>query len=146
MSGGQFGGFDPELTIDKAHTLPYSWYIDRDVFEAEKRRIFETSWIAVGRTGEVADPGDYITGRIVDNPYVVVRGDDGVLRAFHNVCRHHAAEVAQESGSCRELVCPYHGWTYRLDGSLRRCPRIGKVPDFDPANFGLAPISVGTFI
>jgi choline monooxygenase len=145
MPRGEIRRFDPELPIEKAHTPPYTWYTDPKIFDEEKHQIFEKSWLAVGRADQVDDVGNYFTGQVAGNPYVVVRGDDGELRAFHNVCRHHAAEVAQECGSCRELVCPYHGWTYRLDGSLRRAPRMGKMSNFDPKRYGLTPISVGTW-
>ena len=119
----EFRRFNPELPIERAHTPPGTWYTDPLVFDEERHRVFEKSWIVVGRAGQVVHPGDYFTGQITGNPYVVTRGDDGELRAFHNVCRHHAAEVAQECGNCAELVCRYHGWTYRLDGSLKRAPR-----------------------
>ena len=145
MARRELRRFDPSLPIEKSHTPPYTWYTDAEIFEDEKHEIFEKSWIAVGRRDQLEKPGDYFTGDLVDNPYVVVRGDDGVLRAFHNVCRHHAAIVAQECGSCRELVCPYHGWTYRLDGSLKKAPRMGKMEGFDPARYGLMPIAVTTW-
>jgi len=145
MPLGEIRQFDTRLPIERAHTPPRAWYTDPDILEAERRYLFETSWIAVGRTDQVQNPGDYFTGQLVDNPYVVVRGEDTRLRAFHNVCRHHGAEVAQECGHCHELVCPYHGWTYRLDGGLRRAPRMGRMLDFDPERYSLAPISVETW-
>lgn len=141
----EFRRFNPELPIERAHTPPGTWYTDPLVFDEERHRVFEKSWIVVGRAGQVVHPGDYFTGQITGNPYVVTRGDDGELRAFHNVCRHHAAEVAQECGNCAELVCRYHGWTYRLDGSLKRAPRMGRMLDFEPARYGLPPVAVATW-
>lgn len=134
--------FDPTVPVESAATPPAAWYTDPHVYDAEKARVFEKSWIAVGRTDQVATPGAYFTGDVVGNPYVVLRDDAGELRALHNVCRHHAAVVAQECGRTAELVCPYHGWSYRLDGSLKRAPQMGKMEDFDAAKLSLPPISV----
>ncbi|PQO40417.1 Rieske (2Fe-2S) protein [Bremerella cremea] len=123
--------FDPTIPIESAPTPPSSWYTDPGVFAAEKRQVFEKAWIAVGRSDQLSTPGSYFTGNLVGNPYLVLRDEAGDLRAMHNVCRHHAAVVAQESGRACELVCPYHGWTYHLNGRLKRAPRMGKMSDFN---------------
>lgn len=141
--------FDPMIPLESAHTPPYTWYTDQEMLDCEQLQVFEKSWIPVGRSDQVDKPGKYFTGSILGSPYVIVRGDDGVLRAFHNVCRHHAAEVAQGCGRICELVCPYHGWTYKLDGELRKTPHLGKICNFDVDRNGLRPISVqewGPFI
>jgi choline monooxygenase len=137
--------FDPSIPVEAAATPPALWYTDPRVLELERRNVFEKAWVAVGRVDQVAEAGSYFTGSVVGNPFVVLRDEAGKLRAFHNVCRHHAAVVAQECGKARELVCPYHGWTYRLDGSLRTAPRMGRMEGFDPKEFGLPPISVATW-
>lgn len=137
--------FDPRLPIEQASTPPYTWYTDPEIFSYEKNDIFEQGWMAVGRLDQVSKPGDYFTGEIVGNPYVVVRGEDGVLRAFHNVCRHKAAAVAESCGSCSELVCPYHGWSYRLDGSLQKAPHMGEMKNFDVKQYGLKQMAVETW-
>ena len=134
--------FDPSLPVEAATTPPAWWYTDPRMHDSELREVFQRSWIAVGRTDQVSEPGAYFTGVLAENPYVVLCDEAGELRAFHNVCRHHAAVVAQECGKARELVCPYHGWTYRLDGSLRSAPRMGRLEGFNPKAFGLPPISV----
>lgn len=134
--------FDPTIPIESAPTPPSSWYTDPVVFAAEKRQVFEKAWIAVGRSDQLSTPGSYFTGNLVGNPYLVLRDEAGDLRAMHNVCRHHAAVVAQESGRTCELVCPYHGWTYHLNGRLKRAPRMGKMSDFNVQDFSLPPISV----
>ncbi len=118
--------FDPTIPIEAAPTPPKSWYTDPAVFAAEKRNVFEKAWIAVGRRDQLASPGSYFTGNLVGNPYLLLRDDNGQLRAMHNVCRHHAAIVAQECGRATELVCPYHGWTYHLDGRLKRALANGQ--------------------
>lgn len=145
MSKRELRRFDPTAPLEQAHTPPYSWYMDAEMLEYEKNGIFEKSWLCVGRSDQVLKPGDYFTGDILGNPYVVVRDEHGVLRAFHNVCRHHAAEVASEHGNCAELVCPYHGWAYKLDGSIKKMPHMGKVCNFDVSRNGLKPISVDTW-
>jgi choline monooxygenase len=90
----------------------------------------------VARTDQLATPGDYASGDCAGEPWVVVRDGDR-LRAFHNVCRHHAACVASGNGNTDRLVCPYHGWTYHLDGRLARAPRLGPIQDFSRDDFGL---------
>ena len=134
--------FDPALPIERAWTPPASWYARPEFLELERERVFRRSWQAVGRLDQVARPGDYFAGMLVDDPYVVLRDQDGTLRAFHNVCRHHAAQVCQGEGSLAELVCPYHGWTYRLDGELTKAPRLGKNELFTREGFSLKPAAV----
>jgi choline monooxygenase len=134
--------FDPTLPIESAWTPPASWYTRPEFLDLERERLFRRTWQAVGRVDQVPNPGDYFTGCLVDDPYVVLRDQDGTLRAFHNVCRHHAAEVCSGVGNLTELVCPYHGWTYRLDGGLTRAPRLGKSAVFDRKLFSLKPAAV----
>src|SRR5690349_3484351 len=112
-------------------TLPFRWYVDAAVFAAEKENIFHRSWQYVGNTGQVSRAGDFFTATLGDKPCVVARGDDGVLRAFANVCRHRGSEVVLEcSGNRRTLQCHYHGWTYDLDGKLRSAPRSKEQTSF----------------
>lgn len=134
--------FDPSLPIESAWTPPASWYLSPAILEHERARVFLNSWQAVGRVDQVSRPGDYFTGCLLDLPYVVLRDQDGTLRAFHNVCRHHAAEVCAGDGNLKELSCPYHGWTYRLDGRLTRAPRLGRNDVFDRDRFSLKPAAV----
>src|SRR5690606_37129987 len=135
-------GFDPSVPIARAATPPASWYVDPAHFEAERRGTFARHWLVAALAHEVAGPGDFVASELLDEPVVVVRGHDGVLRAFHNVCRHHAAPVARGAGCARALVCGYHGWTYRLDGSLRAAPRTHGIEGFDRAAMGLVPLPV----
>ncbi|MBI3925148.1 MAG: aromatic ring-hydroxylating dioxygenase subunit alpha [Armatimonadetes bacterium] len=137
--------FDPEVPIEEAVTPPSSWYIGPGFLEVERQTVFRRSWQAVGRLDQVPGNGDYFTGQFMGEPYVVVRDHGGVLRAFYNVCRHHAAGVAQETGSLEEFVCPYHSWTYRLDGRLKRAPRMGGVRCFDREEFNLIPLAVDSW-
>jgi len=126
-------------------TLPYSWYTDADVFARERERMFEHSWLYAGHLGQLAEPGSYFTLRAGEVPLVVVRDREGELNAFVNVCRHRGSEVMAGSGSCTTLQCPYHAWTYGLDGALRAAPRAEADPDFDREPLGLRAGQVGTW-
>lgn len=131
--------------LEEGWTLPASWYSDPDVFALERDRIFATTWQYAGPLGSVADRGCYFSAQVGHVPVAVVRGSDGELRGFVNVCRHRGHLVVSGEG-CREtLQCPYHAWTYDLDGSLRRAPRSEREPGFDPSGFSLLPVSVGTW-
>jgi choline monooxygenase len=136
--------FDDTAPLDRAWTIPGDWYTDPRVAELERRTVFSRSWQLVGRTAQVAEPGQYLTGEVAGEPIVVVRGNDGVLRGFFNVCRHHAAAVmTAPCGKADRLRCPYHGWTYDLEGKLRGVPEFDGVRDFDRP--GLAPLAVATW-
>ena len=132
----------PELPLEEGWTLPASWYADPAVLRLEQERVFDRSWQYAARAGQVAEPGCFVATRAGHVPVVLVRGRDGALRGFVNVCRHRGHLVAAGEG-CREtLQCPYHAWTYDLDGSLRRAPRAEREPGFDPAGFSLLPVAV----
>jgi choline monooxygenase len=136
--------FDDTAPLDRAWTIPGDWYTDPRIAELERRTVFSRSWQLVGRTAQVAEPGQYLTGEVAGEPIVVVRGNDGVLRGFFNVCRHHAAAVmTAPCGKADRLRCPYHGWTYDLEGKLRGVPEFDGVRDFDRP--GLAPLAVATW-
>src|SRR5262249_42394437 len=123
-------------------TLPYAWYADEDVFRLEQERIFEPAWHYAGHLGEAAEPGHYFTTRAGRVPLVIVRGRDGGLGCFVNVCRPRGFEVAQGCGRRETLQCAYHAWTYDLDGSLRAAPRSDREPEFPREELGLKPASV----
>ncbi|MCH7548042.1 MAG: aromatic ring-hydroxylating dioxygenase subunit alpha [Candidatus Krumholzibacteriota bacterium] len=145
----QLNSFNPDLPIEDAWLPPSSWYTESAFHGIERNTVFRNNWLIAAREDQLRNPGDYVAGAVANEPYVVVRGEDGDLRAFYNVCRHHAAAVMVGQGNADELVCPYHGWTYGLDGSLRRAPELGGVRDFDRDCFGLMPMKVtqwGTFV
>jgi choline monooxygenase len=143
---GHAGPFDPDLPLERAHTIPSSWYYDRDIYAAECRLLFGATWQAVGRIDQVADPGCYFTTYLAAEPILVVRGEDGVLRAFYNVCRHRAACVMPEAeGRVSRLRCRYHGWTYDLAGRLRGTPEFDGVADFNRDANGLVPVAVAVW-
>ncbi|HEY6400855.1 MAG TPA: aromatic ring-hydroxylating dioxygenase subunit alpha [Blastocatellia bacterium] len=132
---------DPDAPLAEAWTIPAAWYVDQRIMELERRTVFSRSWQLVGRADQLRKPGQYITWELAGEPLLVVRGDDQVLRGFFNVCRHHAAAVMTSAeGEARNLRCPYHGWTYSLEGELRGTPDFIGVCDFDRAVNGLSPV------
>ncbi len=137
MAGG-----GPTTATRRASTLPASWYRDEAVYQTERREVFGREWLAFARADQVATAGSYVAQVLAGYPLVVVRDDTGVLRGFHNVCRHRAGPLVDDgNGTCRGgLVCRYHGWTYRLDGSLLRARDFGSDADLDPASCGLWPV------
>jgi carnitine monooxygenase subunit len=129
----------------EGETLPASWYSDPQLARHEQERIFRRAWQYAGPAEHVAEPGSFFTARAGLTPTVVVRDRDGKLRAFVNVCRHRGHEVAQGCGRRETLQCPYHAWTYDLDGSLRAAPRSDHEPGFQFADFALRPVLVETW-
>ena len=111
------------------------------MLELERDRIFGRTWQLVAHWDDLSRPGDFVPVTVLDEPVVITHGHDGVLRAFYNVCRHRAGQVALTRGNRRALQCQYHGWTYSLDGSLRTAPEMEDTEDFDPTCFGLRPVA-----
>jgi choline monooxygenase len=120
------------------------WYRSPLVLEAEQERLFARSWAIVGTEEDLAVPGQYLTSTVAGVPIAVIRGDDGVLRAFHNLCRHRGIPVVAGAGKLgRFLTCPYHQWSYRRDGSLASVPQLEtEFPGLDLATLPLRPAAV----
>ena len=131
--------------LAQGYTLPARWYSDEEIFRLEQERIFQRFWQYVGRKDQVANPGDYFACHAGAVPVAVVRDRGGELRAFVNVCRHRAHEVVKGEGNRTTLQCPYHAWTYGLDGALRNAPRANREPDFDKSELSLHPVQVDTW-
>ena len=123
-------------------TLPGRSYTDPDIFAAEQEHIFEAQWIAAARAADLAAPGSFRTVSVGRESVVLLRGRDGALRAFLNVCRHRGARLCTATSGLvkRSLQCPYHAWTYGLDGSLVAAPNLTKMADIDRTEYGLAPV------
>ena len=136
---------DLRSQLERGLTLPASWYSDPAVLRLEQEHIFKRSWQYVGVAGDVAEPGQFFTCRAGDVPIVVLRDREGELRAFVNVCRHRGHEVAKGCGRRETLQCPYHAWTYDLDGSLRSAPRSDREPGFEAGEWSLLPALVDTW-
>jgi Rieske 2Fe-2S family protein len=124
--------------------LPAAAYVDTDVLEWERRHVFAAAWVCCGRSSELAAPGTRRAVAVGDDAVLLVRGDDGVLRGFFNVCRHRAHELSPcgASSTQRSIHCPYHGWRYGLDGSLLSTPRYDAPNGFDRAVHGLVSVAV----
>jgi phenylpropionate dioxygenase-like ring-hydroxylating dioxygenase large terminal subunit len=138
--------YDDRAPLAEASTIPSPWYVDPRIATLENRNVFSKTWQVIGRTHQVEKPGDFLTFTVAGEPIVAVRGNDGTLRAFYNVCRHHAAAVVTEPcGHAQILHCPYHGWNYGLDGSLKGMPEFEGVKNFERAASGLVPVKVATW-
>jgi choline monooxygenase len=138
--------YNDAAPLAEAYTIPAPWYLDPAIERLEQQRVFGANWQAIGRIDQVTQPGDYFTAEFAGEPILAVRGADGQLRAFYNVCRHHAAQVATAPcGRTQSFRCPYHGWNYGLDGSLKGMPEFAGVCNFDRADNGLAPVAVDTW-
>jgi nitrite reductase/ring-hydroxylating ferredoxin subunit len=125
-------------------TLPYGWYTDPEILRREQERIFRTAWQYVGHAGQLAQPGSF-AAQVGRTPVVVTLDRDGELRGFVNVCRHRGFTIAEGEQRRETLQCPYHAWTYGLDGSLRAAPRSEEEPEFPQDELGLVPVAVDTW-
>jgi glycine betaine catabolism A len=125
-------------------TLPGDHYTDPTIFALEQSRIFERHWFAAARAGELDAPGRFRTVQVGRESVLIVRGRDNQLRAFFNVCRHRGAKlcVEEEGEARRNLQCPYHAWTYGLDGKLVAAPNLTKMPDVDRVEYGLVNVHI----
>jgi len=138
--------YNPANPLEKAWTIPAPWYFDERLAQLERESVFAANWQVAGHMDQVREPGQFFTMDVNNEPLVVVRGDDGKLRAFYNVCRHHAAAVVPETQGCvKNFRCPYHGWTYGNDGSLKGMVEFEGVCNFDRADNGLMPVRVDTW-
>lgn len=124
--------------------LPGWTYHSKALFELERREIFLTHWQVAGHVSDLPAPGDWITFDLLGERALVIRGRDGRVRAFHNLCRHRGARLADgASGHCKSaMVCPFHGWVYNLDGSLRGAAKPESFGDMDRSAFGLKPVEM----
>lgn len=137
-------GFGPIPT--QSMTLPSEYYYRQDIFEREKEEIWFKNWIFLGNRADVARPNRYITGTIVDQPVFAIRTKEGELKAYYNACQHRGHLLLEKEKGSRPLVtCPFHAWTYNLDGTLRSAPNAENIPGFDYADFQLSEIRVEEF-
>ncbi len=137
---GRFSS-DPE----RSYSLPGRFYTDPEIFALEKEKVFFRTWQYVGPAELLAKPGDYLTYRLLDQNIVIIRGADGGLRAFYNVCQHRAHKLLEGSGHVKVITCPYHAWSYDLDGGLRTARGTEKVAGFEPSEICLKPVRVEEF-
>jgi choline monooxygenase len=133
------------MSVIGARTMPWSWYTDPAVLQLERERIFRRFWQYAGRADEVAEPGSFAPTRAGDVPVLLVRDRDGTLRAFVNVCRHRGSIVCDAPGRRATIQCPYHAWTYGLDGRLVSAPRSEREGGIETEELGLVPLLIETW-
>jgi glycine betaine catabolism A len=124
---------------DGAMTLPASWYTQPEVFARETERIFTREWLCVGREESVAEPGDFFAVELFGESLIVTRDHAGTVHAFYNVCRHRGTRICETAAGHFQgsIQCPYHAWTYGLDGELKAARNMTEVPGFDRAQYPL---------
>ena len=138
--------YDSDAPLAEASTIPSTWYTDERVFRLEQETVFSRSWQVAARADQFNQRGDYVTSEIAGEPIVIVRGSDDELRGFFNVCRHHAAAVMTDAeGHATQMRCPYHGWTYSLEGELKGTPDFNDVCGFDRSENGLLPVEIASW-
>lgn len=128
-------------------TLPSVFYTSRDIFELERHAIFGQNWLLAGRKDQLKTAGDYLTGRFLSEPYIINLNASSTLRAHYNVCCHHGMSLLKDDQGhlpANEIICPYHGWTYDLDGRLRKALRLKNIEEFKASKVHLKSIGVRT--
>ena len=148
------------VPVQLAHTLTPEAYRSTAYFEIERERVFATSWVCVGYTSQLAEPGDTLVASVADQPIFVVRDRQGSLRAFYNVCRHRGSQLVEGDGKHELIRCPYHAWGYSLEGKLlgtpyfkgldvpeaeRRFYDTSEVKEFRKEDYGLLPVPVDSW-
>ena len=127
-----------------ARTLPQRYFVSREIFAEEQEKIFSRQWVLVGHESQVAKAGDYFTAEIAGESLVVVRDKQGAIRGFYNVCRHRGSRLIEDqNGQCATIQCPYHAWTYALDGRLIGAPHMDETPGFNKADYSLHQAQLG---
>ena len=128
------------LPLDKATAMPPGVYHDPEIHALELERIFGQEWLCAGRAESTPRKGDYFTYHIADQPVFVMRGSNGEVHAWSNICRHRMMRLLEGDGSCRRIVCPYHAWTYDIDGQLVAAKHMEKTTGFDKGDIRLMPV------
>ncbi|MDA1070763.1 MAG: aromatic ring-hydroxylating dioxygenase subunit alpha [Proteobacteria bacterium] len=140
---GGTDSFDPGN--DPAWSLDGRYYTDPDIFAAEREAVFFRNWLLVGHVSRLRQPGDFFTVELFDQPVAVLRGRDGTLRAFHNVCQHRGHRLLRGDGNVKAAItCPYHAWAYDTTGALRNAPNCENVEGFDREAVRLSAVGVET--
>lgn len=134
------------MSAPLTHSLAARYYTDPAIFAAEQHGLFARTWQFAGHASQLAGPGDYFAFDLAGESLFCIKGQDGVVRTFYNVCQHRAHQLVQGSGSTRVVLCPYHAWTYELTGALRAGPNIKSVPGFDRSAICLTEVRTEVFL
>ena len=128
-----------------AKTLPQRYFVSPEIFAKEEEKVFSTQWVLVGHQSQIAKAGDYFVQEVAGESLIIARDQKGEVRAFYNVCRHRGTRLCEEKvGHSSTIQCPYHAWTYALDGRLVGAPHMDgtAVPGFDKADYSLHAVSL----
>src|SRR3984893_10586827 len=125
-------------------SLPQEYFVSPEVFADEQAKIFSKHWLLVGHQSQIADAGDYFVQQVIGESLIVIRDKSGEIHGFFNVCRHRGTPLKEDAcGHASVIQCPYHAWTYGLDGRLIGAPHMDEVPGFDKADYSLKPVNLG---
>jgi glycine betaine catabolism A len=131
-------------TSAPAKSLPQKYFVSPEVFAEEQEKVFSKQWLLVGHQSQIAAAGDYIVQHVIGESLIVIRDKSGEIHGFFNVCRHRGTRLIEdERGKCAAIQCPYHAWTYGLDGRLIGAPHMDEVPGFDKSDYSLHPVNLG---
>ena len=126
-----------------AKTLEQSYFVSPEIFAEEQEKIFSKQWVLVGHQSQIAKAGDYFVAKVASESLIIVRDKGGEVHGFYNVCRHRGTRLREDrNGHLSAIQCPYHAWTYGLDGRLLGAPHMEDVPGFDKAEYSLHPVNV----
>jgi Rieske 2Fe-2S family protein len=129
-----------------AKSLPQKYFVSPEVFAEEQKKIFSRHWLLVGHQSQVAATGDYLVQQVIGESLIVIRDKNGEIHGFFNVCRHRGTRLKEDAcGHASTIQCPYHAWTYGLDGRLIGAPHMDEVPGFDKGDYWLHPVNLGLF-
>ena len=127
-----------------AKTLPQPYFVSQEIFAEESQKIFATNWVLVGHQSQLGKPGDYFIAEVAGESLIVAKDQRSTIRAFYNVCRHRGARLCEgQNGHGAAIQCPYHAWTYALDGRLLGAPHMDETPGFNKTEYPLNPARLG---
>ncbi len=129
-----------------AHTLPRPYFIAREIFEEEQEKIFAQQWLCVGHLHQIAQPGDFFVQEVLGESLIILRDHSGAVRGFYNLCRHRGTRLCENSSGrfSQTIQCPYHAWTYGLDGRLLGAPHMDQIANFDKAEYPLHAVQLAS--
>src|SRR2546430_5107370 len=126
-----------------AKSLPQKYFISPEIFAEEQQKIFAKQWLLVGHQSRIPKPGDYFVQQVIGESLIVIRDKDREVHSFFNVCRHRGTRLKEDAcGHASTIQCPYHAWTYGLDGRLIGAPHMDEVPDFDKSDYSLHAVNL----
>jgi Rieske 2Fe-2S family protein len=132
-----------ETSAAGAKTLAQRYFVSQEIFAQEQEKIFSKQWVLVGHQSQIAHTGDYLTAEVAGESLMIVRDKRGAVHGFYNVCRHRGSRLIEDkNGQCSAIQCPYHSWTYALDGRLLGAPHMDEVSEFDKAGYSLRAVNL----